>query len=70
LRHYATSRKVEGSIRDEVIGFFNWPNRSSRITALGSTQPLTEMTVMNLPGGKGRPAFDANNFTVICEPIV
>jgi hypothetical protein len=38
--HYATSRKVEGSIQDEVIGFFNWPNPSSRIMALGSTQPL------------------------------
>jgi hypothetical protein len=23
LRHYATSRKVAGSIPDEVIGFFN-----------------------------------------------
>jgi hypothetical protein len=24
--------------------------------ALGSTQPLTEMSTRNLPGGKGRPA--------------
>jgi hypothetical protein len=24
--------------------------------ALGSTQPLTEMSTKNLPGGKGRPA--------------
>jgi hypothetical protein len=30
LRHYATSRKIEGSIPDEVIGFFSWPNPSSR----------------------------------------
>jgi hypothetical protein len=28
LRHYATSRKVAGSILGEVIGFFNWPNPS------------------------------------------
>jgi hypothetical protein len=35
--HYATSRKVADSIPDEVIGFFNWPNPSSRIVALGST---------------------------------
>jgi hypothetical protein len=44
LRHYATSRKVAGSIPDEVIGFFNWPDPTSRIKALGSTQPLTEMS--------------------------
>jgi hypothetical protein len=44
-------RKVAGSIPDEVIGFFNWPNPSSRNMALGSTQPLTEMSTKNLPGG-------------------
>jgi hypothetical protein len=38
--------------------------------ALGSTQPLTEMSTMNLPGGKGRPTLEADNLTVICEPIV
>jgi hypothetical protein len=27
--------------------------------ALGSTQPLTEMSTRNLPGGKGRPARKA-----------
>jgi hypothetical protein len=31
LGHYATSRKVAGSIPDEVIGIFNWPN-PSRLT--------------------------------------
>jgi hypothetical protein len=30
LKHYATFRKVAGLIPDEVIGFFNWPNPSSR----------------------------------------
>jgi hypothetical protein len=35
LRHYATSRKVAGSIPD-VIRFFNLPNPSSRAMALGS----------------------------------
>jgi hypothetical protein len=53
LRHYATSRKVPGSIPDEVIGFFNWPNPSSCTMALGLTQPLTEMSTRNLPGVKG-----------------
>jgi hypothetical protein len=70
LRHYATSRKFAGSIPDEVTGFFDLPNPSSRTIALGSTQPLTEMSSSNLPGGKGRPACKADNFTAICEPIV
>jgi hypothetical protein len=37
--------------------------------ALGSTQPLIEMSTMNLPGGKGRPARKAD-LTAICEPTV
>jgi hypothetical protein len=52
LRNYATSRKVAGSIPDEVIGFFNWRNPSSRIMDLGSTQPLTEISTRNIPGGQ------------------
>jgi hypothetical protein len=38
--------------------------------ALGSTQPLTEMSTRNIPGGKGRPAHKADNRAAICEPIV
>jgi len=41
LGHYATNRKVAGSIPDGVIGIFIdilFP------MALGSTQPLTEMS--------------------------
>jgi hypothetical protein len=38
--------------------------------ALESTQPLTEMSTRNIPGGKGRPARKADKFTAICEPIV
>jgi hypothetical protein len=41
------------SYPDEFVGFFNWPIPSSRIMLLGSTQPLTEMSTRNLPGGKG-----------------
>jgi hypothetical protein len=55
---------VSHGISDEVIGFF------SLIKALGSTQPLTEMSTGNLPGGKGRPARKDDNLTTICEPIV
>jgi hypothetical protein len=38
-------------VPDEVDNF-NLPNPSSRTMALGSTQPLTEMSTRNLPGGK------------------
>jgi hypothetical protein len=38
--------------------------------ALGSTQPVTEMSTRNLPEGKGRPERKADNLTAICEPIV
>jgi hypothetical protein len=41
LRHYATSRKVAGSIPD-VIGFFTWPNPSSRAMALGLASNINE----------------------------
>jgi hypothetical protein len=37
---------------------------------LGSTQPLTEMSTRNLPGGKGPLALKADNLTAICDPIV
>jgi hypothetical protein len=38
--------------------------------ALGSTQPLTEMSTRNLLGSKGWPARNADNLSAICEPIV
>jgi hypothetical protein len=43
--------RVRFSIRS--LDFFNLPNPSSRTIVLGSTQPLTEMSTRNLPGGKG-----------------
>jgi hypothetical protein len=51
------------------LDFFDLPNSSSRIMALGSTQLLTEISTRNLHGGKGRPGRTADNLTVICEPI-
>jgi hypothetical protein len=54
----------------DVVHFFNLPNPSSRIMALGSTQPLTKMSTRNLPGGKKRPAPRADNITAIYEPNV
>jgi hypothetical protein len=52
------------------LDFFNSSSASSRTMALGSTQPLTEISTGNLPGGKGRPARMSDNLTAICEPIV
>ena len=48
LSHCATSRKVAGSIPEGVIGLFHWHNPSGRTMALGSTQPLTEMSTRNI----------------------
>jgi hypothetical protein len=64
--------KPEGRGFDSPWGhwIFNWPNPSSRTMALGSTQPPTEISITNLPGGKGRPASGADNLTAICEPTV
>jgi hypothetical protein len=52
--------------------FFNLLNPSSNDMVLGSTQPRTEMSTKNLPGGgcKGLPARKADNLTAIYEPIV
>jgi hypothetical protein len=68
-RHYDENRKVGGSIPDEVIGFFKWTNPSSSTMALGSTQPLTEISTRNLPGGKGWPARKVD-LAAVCERIV
>jgi hypothetical protein len=45
--------KPEGRGFDSRWGhwiFFHWPNPSSRTVALGSTQPLTEMSTRYIPG--------------------
>ena len=47
----ATNRKVARSIPDGVIGIFHWHNPSDRTMALGSTQPLTEMSTRNISWG-------------------
>jgi hypothetical protein len=45
----------------DEMEIFHLPNPSGRTTALGSTQPLTEMTTRNIPRGKKRPALKADN---------
>jgi hypothetical protein len=42
------------------LWIWNGPNPSSRTMALGSTRPLTEMSIRNLSGGKGRSARKAD----------
>jgi hypothetical protein len=56
-------------IPDDVIGFFNLPNPFRRSVALGSTQPLTEMS-RNLPAGTDRAVRKADDLTAICESVV
>jgi hypothetical protein len=55
------------------LNFFRLPNPSIRTMGLGSTEPLTEMSTRNLPGGGGGKRLAArkpNSLTAICEPIV
>jgi len=51
LRCCATNRKFAGSIPDGVTGIFHWHNLSDRTMALGSTQPLTEMSTRSISWG-------------------
>jgi hypothetical protein len=37
--------------------------------ALVSAHPLTEISIRNIPGVKGRSGINADNLTAICEPI-
>jgi len=48
FRHFATSRKLAGSIPDGVIEIFHWHNPTGRTMALGLAQPLTEMSTRNI----------------------
>jgi hypothetical protein len=71
LHDSSTMLKSEswGSSRHEVF-FFNLPNPTSRTMALGSTQPLTEITTRNLPECKKRTTRKAKNLTATCKPTV
>jgi len=51
LRHSATSLKDAGSISDSVIENVHPLIPSERTMILGSTQPPTEMSTMNISGG-------------------
>ena len=60
FRHCASSWKVATSI-------FHWHNPSGRTMALGSTQPLIEMSTTSIPGGSRRPVLRADLTTFMCR---
>ena len=47
-----------------VTGIFHWINPSGRTVALGSTQPLTEMSTTGICWGEWRRVRGAENFTI------
>jgi hypothetical protein len=51
LRYCATNQKVAGSIPDGVVEFFIDINPSDGTMALGSSQPLTEMSTRSISLG-------------------
>jgi hypothetical protein len=51
LMFCSTNRKVTGSIPDGVIGISHLHNPSDHTMALGSTQPLTEMSTRSISWG-------------------
>jgi hypothetical protein len=53
MRQCTTLWKVVGSIPDDVTGFFHWQKPSGRTMALGSNQPLIEVSTGIFPGSKG-----------------
>jgi hypothetical protein len=70
LRHYAKSRKVPDTIPDGVFEFFQFiqsfqPHYGSGVDSASNRNEYQESF-----WDKGRPARKAENFTVVCEPIV
>jgi hypothetical protein len=52
---FARLCKKPGSIPDEVIGFFNLPNPSSRTKLPGYTQPITQINTRDVLLWKMQP---------------
>jgi len=51
LRHWGINRNVGSSVPDVVTATFHWHNPTDRTMALGSTQPLTEMSTRSISWG-------------------
>jgi hypothetical protein len=65
IKYCATIRKVAGSIPDGVMEFFVDINPFDRSMALGSTQPLIEISTRSVSWGYMRPVRKADNLTTI-----
>jgi len=65
LRLYTTRRKVMNSILDGFFGVFHWLIPSGRIMALGSTQPLREISAGNISWGLKRPVPKTDKLTIL-----
>jgi hypothetical protein len=70
LRYCATNRKGAGSIQDGVIGIFHWHNPSDRTMAMGSTQPLTEMSTRSISWGKGGRCVRLSTLPPSCAVVM
>ena len=70
LRHCATSRNVAGSFHDGVTGIFHWHDLSGGPIALGSTQPLMEMSTRNISWGVKATGAEGWQTYYIYMPIV
>jgi hypothetical protein len=57
-------------VPNELDFFFNLTDFSNRTMALGSTQPLTEISTKNLHEGRKGPARRADNLAAVCKPNV
>jgi hypothetical protein len=53
-----------------LLNFFKLPNLSSLATALGFTQPLTEISTRKTLWAQSVVTRKADNLTAICAPIV
>jgi hypothetical protein len=62
--------RFTASNSSEIIGFIQFTIPSSHTMAVWLTQPLTEMSTRNIPGGKVQLARKADNLTAISVPIV
>jgi len=69
LRHCTKSRKVMGSIPN-VVGIFYLLNPSGCTMALGSSQPLTEISARNIVWESKQPMRRANKLKPRHVPIV
>jgi len=67
LRRCATNQKVAGYIPSGVNGIFHWHIPSDHTMALGSTQPLIEMSTRSISWGKKRPVRKPDNLTTILD---